>query len=304
MLFKTMCHLDFATHAVLMDTFLQPIEYGINFLFSRSKIQHMVSNLGSVDPQQKEHIQRSQAKFLRVTSGDFGKDLMNRYVRVLEHELAEAIDLGIDLSSRDDLLRLGFQLAVVGITDSWRRLVLECDFPPFSLFKLTNLPTDSFVTHWRDLHAAFSECSSCFDDAFSAVLLNQFPMTEFHDNMTLAHREDVVSTIKALLLDVAAWAPLSSDLVEIKNGIVQWVVSRRGRQFVKGVNAARETTMLQASIRQFMMLQQEVERKTLPPKMQSSGILKMSGVSATNQYSKEPLTNMLFQINYANKTGE
>eukprot|EP00438_Fugacium_kawagutii_P035644 Skav208360 [mRNA] locus=scaffold1964:344442:349927:+ [translate_table: standard] len=203
--------------------------------------------------------------------------MMKHYVAVLEHDLSEIIDVGLDLRSREDLLHLSFQLAVVGITDCWRRLVYDFSSPPFCLFDLISLSTDVFIKRWRNLHDAFSTCSSCFDDAFSGVLLSHFPMSEF-DGQTVAQREETVSTIKQLLMDVAIWSPLSSDLVEIKNGQVQWAVSKRGRQCVKGVNNAREQTLLQSCIRQFAAVKHEVNHRTLPSKMKSSGILKMSGV--------------------------
>ena len=283
---KAVCAPRFSLHAVIIDCLLQPIEVGINKLFARSKLLHEAANLGSARSQYKDLLHKSRTRFMQVVRGELGHSLMAGYMKVLHRDLAESISFGFDFRQSPAELRLAFELVVVGITDCWRRLVLEFCAPPWSLFVLSDLPTAEFVESWLCLHQKFATCSYCFDDAFSTVLLTNFPADEFL-HKPLAHQEAVAKEIKQVLVDIATWAPLSSDLVEIKNGVVQWVVSRRGKQQVKSPVAARETTFLQSCVKQFHWLKHIVQEKTMPPKSTSSGILKMSGAQCTNQYSKD-----------------
>lgn len=205
------------------------------------------------------------------------------YLSILEKGLAESIEFGLDIKDSPKLLKLAYDLVIVGVTDTWRRLVLDFKSAPFSLFGLVGLTPQQFLLQWEALHKKFASCNACVDNAFTGLLLSQFPMSKFDGPAAAA--DSFCQEVQQLLLDVATFAPLSSDLVEIKHGGVQWAVSRRGRQQVRAPKAAREITLLQACLKQFLWAQSHVADETMPSKATASGILKMSGVRSSNQYS-------------------
>ena len=283
MMIKAFGQEDFPTHTVIMDCLLQPIETGINTLFSRTKILHQLSNLGTAHPSFADLCQKSRSKFLRIVDGSLGQELMVGYLSILEKGLAESIEFGLDIKDSPKLLKLAYDLVIVGVTDTWRRLVLDFKSAPFSLFGLVGLTPQQFLLQWEALHKKFASCNACVDNAFTGLLLSQFPMSKFDGPAAAA--DSFCQEVQQLLLDVATFAPLSSDLVEIKHGGVQWAVSRRGRQQVRAPKAAREITLLQACLKQFLWAQSHVADETMPSKATASGILKMSGVRSSNQYS-------------------
>ena len=286
MMIKTICQDNFARNAVVIDSLLQPSEVGINVLFSRTAILHELSNLGAAHPAFDECCQKSRAKFFRVVNGTLGKELMVRYRAILEKDLAESVEFGMDIGDCPEQLQLAFQLVIVGIADTWRRLFLDVQSLPFTLFSMAHYPTAAFLKEWENLHKRYAQHSCCVDCAFTAILLLNFPLTDFEGKPP--HQQDMVcAEIKQLLLDISTFAPLSSDLVEIKHGVVQWAVSRRGRQQVRAPRSAREITFLQAVIKQFLSVRQLVHHQTLPSKMTESSILKMVGTRSMNQYTKD-----------------
>ena len=146
-------------------------------------------------------------------------------------------------------------------------------------FRLINLATPEFVEEWRKISAG---CETCLDPDFALVLFRKFPDL---GSKTLDEQDAARQEVQSLLKDISEWAPLTSDRVEIKNGQVQWSVSKRGSQNVKGGRAASETTLLQAAVQQNEWAQREVARNTLPAKTTSSSIHKMVGVSSANQFT-------------------
>lgn len=284
MMIKAITRPEFCHEAIVMDCLLQPIEFAVNYLFGRTVVLHRLSNVGVIDPEYEALLQKSRAKFLHISTGGLGKDLMGGYMSILQKDMSESIELGLDIGSNRELLRLTFELVIVGITDSWRRLVHELSAPPFSLFTLVSLPVRHFVDEWVTIGQKFTTCSSCVDDSLTRVLLSEFPHAELAAS-PLIEQAKIVSQIQQVLMDLAAFTPLSSDLVEIKHGVVQWAVSRRARQQVKNPTTARETTFLQACIKQFLYVKEMVSDMTMPSKLVSSSIMKMSGARSTNQFS-------------------
>ena len=147
-----------------------------------------------------------------------------------------------------------------------------------------DLDLPEFVKEWSRIMTGAHQCESCLDSDFSLLLAKKFgdigskPVSE----QQAAHQE-----VQALLSDICEWAALTSDKVELKNGQVQWAASKRGSQNVKNARSAAETTFLQSAIKQNSWSQQAVGKETLPSKLSSSSILKMSGVSSTNQMTKD-----------------
>ncbi|CAK9064265.1 unnamed protein product [Durusdinium trenchii] len=286
MMIKAISAKDFDKHAVVMACVLGPIDYAINYLFSRTKALHQIANVGSANQKFSELVQKSRARFLHTIGGDLGRDLMRRYLGLLQKDLAESIDMGLDISNNSEVLHLAFNLILVGMSDSWRRLVHEFSCSPWNLFSLVGCDTATCLDTWRKLQEAANCCKHCLDDTFTCVLLSQYPYDDLR-SLSQAELESVFCEVRQLLLDLAGTIPLSSDLVEVKNGVVQYAVSHRGKTQVKSPPTARETTFLQSCIKQFDLIQPLVQADTMPSKKTSSSILKMSGVQSTNQYSKD-----------------
>ena len=284
MMTKAFCAEKFPKQAVIIDCILQPSEIAVNALFARTHILHELTYAGSSHPRFAEMVQKSRAKFLQIVKGDLGKTLMKRYLTILHKDLADSVEHGLDIRESNEELELAFQMVIVGISDSWRRLVHEFESTPWSLFRLVGLTTLEFVEEWKLLHSKFDKCEHCVDQVFTGFLLMRFPMADFEGKL-LADQEVLSRKIQHILMDVASWAPMSSDLVEIKHGAVQWAVSRRGAQHVKSPGTAREFTLLQSCIKQFQWIREIVQDATMPRKQTMAGILKMVGTKSTNQYS-------------------
>lgn len=286
MMIQAITRPNFCHEAIILDCLLQVIEHGINILFSRTKLLHQICNLGTSNSKYMVLIQKSKAKFLHVVSGQLGKDLMGRYEAILLTDLAESIEMGMDIGSCDTFLQLSYELVIVGITDCWRRLVHDFKSPPFCFFGLLGLPTAAFVQEWSNLQAKLSECSGCIDAAFGKVLLSEFPAAEM-ELLPRAEQDLMVSQIEQILRGLAAFAPLSSDLVEIKHGNVQWAVHRRAKQKILNPRSSRETSFLQSCIKQYDYVKDTVGALTLPAKQVVSSLLKRVGVKGRNQHSKK-----------------
>ena len=286
MMTKAFCQQKFPKNAVIIDCILQPSELAVNTLFARTQVLHELTYAGSSHRRFTEMVHKSRAKFLQIVKGDLGLTLMKRYLSILQKDLADSVEHGLDISASSQELELAFQMVVVGICDSWRRLVHEFESPPWSLFHLVGLTTLEFVEEWKLLHSKFNRCEHCVDQVFTGFLLMRFPMQEF-EGKCLADQAALSCKIQRILMDVASWAPMSSDLVEIKHGTVQWAVSRRGAQQVKTPPTAREFTLLQSCIKQFQWVRKMVQDSTMPPKQTMAGILKMVGTKSTNQYSSD-----------------
>lgn len=97
-------------------------------------------------------------------------------------------------------------------------------------------------------------------------------------------QQKIRGEIVELLQDLAEWCPLTSDAVELKNGITQWIISRRGSQHAKAPRASSENTLIQSLVRQHSWSLGAASQAALPPKKVSAGILKMSGVSSNKDW--------------------
>ena len=84
---------------------------------------------------------------------------------------------------------------------------------------------------------------------FSKVLLSAFPLPLA--GQTLEKQQQVYETVVGILRDIAVHTPISSDSVEVKNGQVQHVTSRRGAMAVKAPRAATEVSFLMSTVRGF-----------------------------------------------------
>ena len=112
-------------------------------------------------------------------------------------------------------------MALACISDIYRRFKLEFSVPPFTIFGWMDLSTADFVKSFSRLESRFHQCPHCLDFGLASALVGQFQGLEQqpHDRQCEIHAE-----ISALLRDISIWCPLTSDVVEIKNGQVQLVL--------------------------------------------------------------------------------
>ena len=274
----------FMSNTFLIDTLLQPFEHGVNFCFARTTLLHQLSALGSSHPKHDELLQKSRARFLDIIRGELGQRLIMSFMDNVKFRLHKMMELGLQGNASMDFLRTAFDLVVVCCTDTWRRMVYDFEQPPWSLFKLIGLSTEEFAQAWTEIIDVFERCPCCVDETFTAVLLAAFPgkLTE----ETVTRQANVQAAVEGLLLDIAAWCPMTSDLCEIKNGNVQWLVSRRGNTHLKGVENATEATFIQSLLNNYHWVEHVMEGSSMPSKRTSSSILKRVGTAGTNQFTR------------------
>ena len=281
---------SFQHHAILVDCLLQPFEHGVNFAFSRTTLLHELCAMGANHPRHDALLQESRSKFLRCVTGKLGRQLIYRYIDTLSSKLYEATEFGLD--DCPDFLQKAFGLVVVCCTDTWRRLVFEFQKRPWSLFSLVGMATEEFVATWSEIVSSHAQCANCADEYFTSVLISVFP----YDLRSVPGQQELVQReIQSLLLDIATWCPLTSDICEIKNGHVQWLTSRRGRARVLAARASVELSLLQSAVQTQSWVERELHGDTMPSNRSTASILQMSGTKSTNQYTdvdKAKATNL------------
>ena len=142
-----------------------------------------------------------------------------------------------------------FVAVVLLCTDLHRRLKYNFVAAPFTLFALCDMNEADFLQAWADLETKAGRCQSCIDQELTGILLAQFPaLASAADHDKRAARQ----AVQSLLLDLAVWSPLTSDSVEIKNGQVQWIVSRRSNVNVYSPQPAAEISLVQAAVHQII----------------------------------------------------
>lgn len=281
MVTEELCKPGFIENSILVDAIIQPMEYGVNYLMGHTKILHDLNYLGRGHPNASSLQKAAQSRFLNVVSGKLGDELIQRYVELLQSGLQEAVQMGMAPSA--ERLNLLFNIALLCISDVHRRFKDFFRSPPYTLFQLLDLSASDFADAFSSLEERFQRCPSCFDFEFSAALIGQHQGFSAGDGC----RKDFVRLeVQDLLRDISRFTPVTSDVVEIKNGNVQWVCSKRGSQDVKGGPAAVETSLIQAAVKQHRWVQDSVAEQTLPAKRVASGILKMSGTRSINQYTE------------------
>ena len=267
---------SFVQGIMVIDSLIQPIEYGVNTLLGHTKVIHDLQFLGRGHPKWADLKQKASDTFLHVVKGNFADILIGKYIDFLKNGLEENIAMGLDC--HQELLNKVFQLIIMCVTDVHRRFKHDFSYAPLTLFELLQLDTFEFVQGFHSLQAQHHQCDACLDTGFSAKLVTAFP--DIMSN-TAEEQAQIKEEIQALLEDVTQWCPLTSDAVELKNGQTQWVASKRGSQNVKNPRVASETTLLQAVVKQHVWSQAAVGLQTMPSKRTSSGILKMSGVKSS-----------------------
>ena len=222
----------FHQSTLYLDFMIRPMDSLMNQLFHRSQLLTKLTLLGPCLDNWKEVAHKSRELFLSVASGSFGQTVVKEYCTIMfggDDSLQTLADLGFDVSSQSHLHSM-FVLGVHLVTDLWRRLVHEHNVPQYKLFStlLRTTTLDGFVAAWDRFQGAKASCPYCFDRTFSQKVLNIYP-----GPLGLLDRsvqESVHMEVTQLLSDLATASPLSSDPVEVKNGQVQNITSRRGNQ--------------------------------------------------------------------------
>lgn len=269
---------DFRQSVVMVDFIIRPIDGMINRLFKRNARLSKMTLLGNKYSGWDEDSKKSRELFLDVVSGRFGWACVEEYCHLVKTGMDPMTRMGVGPEN----IKVLFTLALHLISDIWRRFVHDFSDKQFQIFHLAELEGDAFCAHRQALFSSLESCQMCFDPCFSRILDDQ------------CFSQDDASLI---LHDVCTFSPLSSEPVEIKNGQVQSVTSRRGNQAVKGPVASRESSFLLSCIRDFELVRHFVEEQTLPKPTTTSGILRRVGKTGSNQHSKskEPWFKIMYK---------
>ena len=154
-------------------------------------------------------------------------------------------------------------------------------------------PSLVFILHCRHgyrriccflVRACFCTCEVCKMCRWlflQSTLLSVFP----HDLRELPGQQEFVQKeIQSLLLDIATWCPLTSDMCEIKNGQVQWLTSRRGKARVLAARASVELSLLQSAIQTQSWVEHKLHGDSMPSNKSAASI-------RTNEWDKKAPTS-------------
>lgn len=235
---------SFPQSAILVDTMIRPMDEAINKLFARSTRLTQLTTLGSFCPSWNTLASKNKALFCDMVSGRFGWEIISDYQSLLTGQFANAEEAGLDVSSAS-CLQTALTMAIIIMSDTWRRFVHDYSGYPFKLFSLLEVQhVQQFTLMWDDFQ--WTSCNQCLDSEFSQVLLAAFPSEMAKEPQAVQER--AFQQVRLLLHDIATYTPLSSDPVEIKNGQVQLSTSRRGNQAVKAPKSSREASFLESLI--------------------------------------------------------
>ena len=267
---------DFHQSSMIIDMMVQKMEHGTNFFLKRTEILHGLRYMSCSHPQQAQLRQESKAMFLQVLSGNLGRELVTDMSRVFGSALEEAMSMGLDGSQKQ--LNLLFQTVAFQMADVYRRFVFEFMGPPFSLLCLANADLSVLADHWCFLQQKFSRCRCCVDFELTTGLLEGYRNEV--DNSFL-------SELQALLQEIAVWAPLTSDAVEIVHGQMQWSLTRRGAVHVRQGKRAVEHSLLSTVIKQNGWVSDVIHKLTMPARKLWAGIRKRVGKASSNHTSAQ-----------------
>ena len=153
---------------------------------------------------------RSTSIFLAHANGSFGDDLLRKYVAKLDNFSTIGL-AGLRMEA--------FVGSIVVMGEIWRRFVFERQCFPFKLWDLLGTNTDEeFLQMYRRFQDLKVQCPRCCDIEFSHPVLNMIPRSDDPlDRATLTK----LDSLRALLVDLATYAPLSSDITECLHGFTQ-----------------------------------------------------------------------------------
>ena len=158
---------------------------------------------------------RSACIFKRFALGSLGSHQVERYVKLLETFPA---------LKAPGLKKEFFIMALESIGEAWRRFIYATQSFPFVLFTLCNVDLPDFIRQYAELAARARACPKCLDQEFSMVILTYIDNVE--EALVSKPIADKCYAVQSFLEDVAAYAPISSDLVEALHGTAQTKLNR------------------------------------------------------------------------------
>jgi hypothetical protein len=166
------------------------------------------------------------------------------------------------------------------MADLWRRHCLPAIGYPFATFALESLDFEQFESKWLSLVATFEKCHKCVDVEFTTQLLKLAPTwTSAEDN----EKREFYKLVQNILSDLTVFAPISTEAVENKHGIVQTTFHKfRGRS--KSIHVAVEESILESAVREHKSLKTQIAALELPRKLHTR--LSKVGIRHRAHYSK------------------
>ncbi|CAE7787156.1 HERC1 [Symbiodinium sp. CCMP2456] len=251
---------SFLDDASIVNMLCAPIDLAINKLMKRTRIVHTLRNevlmAGASD--NVGMASESLRFFLNFASGNFGMDIVKSFLDIIVHTSKESVCKGLGPSpSRAKEVWCG---ALFGMADSWRRFVHQLDCYPWKLFALCPMTEKDFFNRWSELQQRLSACPCCLDVEITQGLLRS--LGDFGSDEP-ASRKQVYVQVVQLLMDVATYAPLSTDAVEVFHGQLQNVIHKfRGRG--KLARACSERSVLHSLVAEHSRALACVKAETLP----------------------------------------
>ena len=278
---KSVSRPDFTESMLILNILIQPFGRILNaFLARTSRISSLTVFSKELQTETcQEMVSKSKALFLDYVLGRVGWQMIGAYMQLLQSSFS-IVQVEHGLCPSESRMQTVFTLLIVCISDSWRRLVHAHASFPWKMFQLIDgIDQSRFCTLWDSFQADMKSRPCCVDAEFSQALLSCFPAKLASEPVEVERA--VCAKVSRILSDIAIFTPISSDTVEMKNGRVQHIVSRRGNQAVKAPRAARESSFLMAVIRNHQLVKNQVDELTLPQKKVTAGILKRSGARST-----------------------
>jgi hypothetical protein len=162
-----------------------------------------------------------------------------------------------------------FGVAIFVSGDIWRRACLGVQH--LGCMALLDMPLEDGIQFIKELLAQYEVCPKCLDSGLATVIVQMFSDLHQINREQLSKR---YSDLQSLLEDIATFCPISSDLVECRNGLVVNHMHRyRGRML--HTRSSAETSYLTGIVRGFKALVDVLKPYFLPP--QVGHMLKMVG---------------------------
>ena len=188
---------------------------------------------------------------MAFANGSFGLEMLDQYMVKLEnfHTLGLA-----------DLRMEAFISAILVMGEIWRRFVYERDCFPFKLWNLLTTKSDQeFLEMYCRFQKVKVQCPVCCDIEFTHPFLNILPESGSDDPLNDATASKI-RAMKALLLDLSIFTPLSSDLVECLHGFSQ-AKCHRFRGCKPSDDVATELTLWSSIVSSFKSFREHVWSK-------------------------------------------
>lgn len=274
---------EFSTVVHAVDLLIRPLDVPINKCLRRSAVlralrfQDLKAGVGDT----LEELQLcAQKTWLAWTSGQMGLSVARELMAQLNSQGLAELANSAALNCKADFLLTCFQLLLFGMTDIWRRLTRATDCFPFKLFSLTHCSVEEFKCHWTEFVKIHKRCVHCVDPAFTRPLLES--MGDMSNST-----DEAVASIQRLLIDVATYCPIGTELVENVHGQQQALFTKfRSKSTSPGV--AAEQSLLHSLQVEHANLSAVVSEATLPARRTCSQMVQSLGRHGKSYNVKKP----------------